>query len=60
MPEVGTIDYGPTTSVTPQLASLYPGQIPSDANSQFGFLARNTQPRIADATDGTSNTILLA
>lgn len=26
----------------------------------MGFLWRNTQPRISDATDGTSNTILLA
>ena len=55
-PIVAVSDYGPTTSVTPQLANLYPGQI----NAQVGFLARNTQPRISDATDGTSNTILLA
>ena len=33
-PVVGIIDYGPTTSVTPQLANLYPGQI----NAQVGFL----------------------
>ncbi len=59
-PIVGVIDYGPTTSVTPQLAGLYPGQIPGDANSQLGFLARNTQPHISDATDGTSSTIMLA
>ena len=59
-PVVGVSDYGPTTSVTPQLANLYPGQIPSDAGAQLGFLARNTQPKISDATDGTSNTILLA
>jgi prepilin-type N-terminal cleavage/methylation domain-containing protein/prepilin-type processing-associated H-X9-DG protein len=54
-PVVAVIDYGPTTAVTPQLAALYPGQV----QAQLGFLARNTQPRIGDVTDGTSNTILL-
>jgi prepilin-type N-terminal cleavage/methylation domain-containing protein/prepilin-type processing-associated H-X9-DG protein len=55
-PVVAVIDYGPITAVTPQLAALYPGQV----QAQLGFLARNTQPRIGDVTDGTSNTILLA
>jgi prepilin-type N-terminal cleavage/methylation domain-containing protein/prepilin-type processing-associated H-X9-DG protein len=55
-PVVGTSDYGPITSVTPQLAALYPGQI----YPGLGFLARNTHPTVADATDGTSNTILIA
>jgi prepilin-type N-terminal cleavage/methylation domain-containing protein/prepilin-type processing-associated H-X9-DG protein len=56
VPVVAIIDYGPITSVTPQLAQLYPSQI----NAGLGFLARNTRPRFADVTDGTSTTILLA
>jgi len=35
---------------------VYPGQV----HAQVGFLARNTQPRVGDVTDGTPNTILLA
>jgi prepilin-type N-terminal cleavage/methylation domain-containing protein/prepilin-type processing-associated H-X9-DG protein len=55
-PLVGTIDYGPITSVSQPLANLYPGQI----NALPGFLMRNSRPRIADVTDGVSNTILIA
>jgi prepilin-type N-terminal cleavage/methylation domain-containing protein/prepilin-type processing-associated H-X9-DG protein len=55
-PIVGATDYGPITGVTPQLAALYPGRI----YPGLGLLARNTHPTIADATDGTSNTILIA
>jgi prepilin-type N-terminal cleavage/methylation domain-containing protein/prepilin-type processing-associated H-X9-DG protein len=58
-PIVAVIDYGPTTSVSPQLAALYPGQI-ATADAALGFLARNTKPRFADVIDGTSNTIVLA
>jgi prepilin-type N-terminal cleavage/methylation domain-containing protein/prepilin-type processing-associated H-X9-DG protein len=56
VPVVGVIDYAATTGVTPQLAALYPGQI----HDLPGLLQRNSRPRIADVTDGTSNTILLA
>src|SRR5438067_3773557 len=59
-PVVATTDYGPITAVSPQLAALYPSQIPQDAAAQIGFLARNTKPTFADCTDGTSNTILIA
>jgi prepilin-type N-terminal cleavage/methylation domain-containing protein/prepilin-type processing-associated H-X9-DG protein len=55
-PVVAVTDYGPITAVTPQLAALYPGQI----QALPGFLERNAQPRFADVTDGTSNTILVA
>jgi prepilin-type N-terminal cleavage/methylation domain-containing protein/prepilin-type processing-associated H-X9-DG protein len=55
-PIVATTDYATITSVSPLLASLYPGQI----NAAPGFLMRNSRPRISDATDGTSNTILVA
>jgi prepilin-type processing-associated H-X9-DG protein len=55
-PLVATIDYAATTSVTPQLAALYPGQI----NADVGILVRNNVARITDVKDGTSNTILLA
>jgi prepilin-type N-terminal cleavage/methylation domain-containing protein/prepilin-type processing-associated H-X9-DG protein len=55
-PVVAISDYGPITSVTPQLAALYPGQIVAGV----GFLERNAHPRFGDVTDGTSNTILIA
>ena len=55
-PIVAITDYGPITAVTPQLAALYPGQIQARA----GFLERNTEARVAEVTDGTSNTILIA
>jgi prepilin-type N-terminal cleavage/methylation domain-containing protein/prepilin-type processing-associated H-X9-DG protein len=55
-PIVGVIDYAATTSVTPQLAALYPGQIHADV----GILVRNQIARITDVKDGASNTILLA
>jgi prepilin-type processing-associated H-X9-DG protein len=58
-PIVAVTDYGPITSVTPELAALYPGQI-ATGNAALGFLARNTRPTFADVTDGTSNTILIA
>jgi prepilin-type processing-associated H-X9-DG protein len=55
-PIVGVIDYAATTSVTPQLAALYPGRVYANP----GILIRNDTPRITDVTDGLSNTILLA
>jgi prepilin-type N-terminal cleavage/methylation domain-containing protein/prepilin-type processing-associated H-X9-DG protein len=55
-PIVAISDYGPITSVTPQLAALYPNQI----QALPGILERNAQPRFADITDGASNTILIA
>jgi prepilin-type N-terminal cleavage/methylation domain-containing protein/prepilin-type processing-associated H-X9-DG protein len=60
VPVVATTDYGPITSVHPQLASLYPNQIPQTAQEQLGFLARNTRPTFNDVPDGASNTILIA
>src|SRR5262249_27195920 len=56
VPVVAVIDYAAITSVTPQLAGLYPGLI----NAEPGILKRNSRPCFADVTDGTSNTILLA
>jgi prepilin-type N-terminal cleavage/methylation domain-containing protein/prepilin-type processing-associated H-X9-DG protein len=53
---VAVSDYGPITSVTPQLAALYPGQV----QALPGILERNAHPRMADVTDGLSNTILIA
>jgi len=55
-PEVAVTDYAATTSVTVQLAALYPGQIIAGP----GLLIRNAQARATDATDGLSNTIMLA
>ena len=55
-PIVGIIDYAAPTSVTPQLAALYPGLITPNA----GILIRNQRATIAGVTDGLSNTILLA
>jgi prepilin-type N-terminal cleavage/methylation domain-containing protein/prepilin-type processing-associated H-X9-DG protein len=55
-PLVGVSDYAATTSVSPQLAALYPGQIQAGP----GILIRNNKARIADVRDGLSNTILLA
>ncbi|HWG47209.1 MAG TPA: DUF1559 domain-containing protein [Gemmataceae bacterium] len=55
-PIVGVIDYAAPTSVTAQLASLYPGQIAPNS----GILIRNQTATIAGVTDGLSNTILLA
>src|SRR5262249_3637552 len=55
-PVAGVIDYAATTSVPPHLAALYPGQI----QARPGILIRNSRARIADVTDGLSNTILLA
>ena len=52
---VATTDYATITSVTPQLANLYPGQIIADV----GILERNAKPTLAQVTDGTSNTILV-
>jgi prepilin-type N-terminal cleavage/methylation domain-containing protein/prepilin-type processing-associated H-X9-DG protein len=60
VPVVAVTDYGPITSVHPQLAVLYPDQIPQTAQAQLGFLARNTKPTFSDVPDGTSNTILIA
>jgi prepilin-type processing-associated H-X9-DG protein len=54
-PIVGIIDYAAPTSVTPQLAALFPGQIVPNA----GILIRNQRATIAAVTDGLSNTILL-
>ncbi len=54
-PVVGTIDYGAICTVTPQLASLYPGQIAAGN----GILLRNSTSRITDIKDGTSNTLML-
>jgi prepilin-type N-terminal cleavage/methylation domain-containing protein/prepilin-type processing-associated H-X9-DG protein len=54
-PIVGIIDYAGPTSVTPQLAALFPGQIVPNA----GILIRNQRATIAAVTDGLSNTILL-
>ena len=54
-PVVATTDYATITSVTPQLANLYPGQIFADV----GILERNARPTLAQVTDGTSNTILV-
>jgi prepilin-type N-terminal cleavage/methylation domain-containing protein/prepilin-type processing-associated H-X9-DG protein len=55
VPVVAVTDYAPTTGVTPQLAALYPGRI----QALPGLLQRNSQPRLSDVSDGTSNTILL-
>jgi prepilin-type N-terminal cleavage/methylation domain-containing protein/prepilin-type processing-associated H-X9-DG protein len=55
VPVVGTTDYATITSVTPQLANLYPGQI----FPEVGILERNAKPTLAQVTDGTSNTILV-
>jgi prepilin-type N-terminal cleavage/methylation domain-containing protein/prepilin-type processing-associated H-X9-DG protein len=60
VPVVATTDYGPITAITPQLAALYPTQLPQTASAQLGFLARNTKPTFGDVADGTSNTILIA
>ena len=58
-PMVGTTDYATITSVDSSLKALLPSQV-INAGPQFpGFLARNTRPRIGDATDGTSNTLLV-
>ncbi len=55
-PVVAVTDYAATTSVTDQLAALFPGQI----NAGPGLLIRNARAYLTDATDGTSNTIMLA
>jgi prepilin-type N-terminal cleavage/methylation domain-containing protein/prepilin-type processing-associated H-X9-DG protein len=54
-PVVATTDYATITSVTPQLANLYPGQIIADV----GILERNAKPTLTQVTDGTANTILV-
>lgn len=54
-PVVATTDYATITSVTPQLANLYPGQVFADV----GILERNAKPTLDQVTDGTSNTILV-
>jgi prepilin-type N-terminal cleavage/methylation domain-containing protein/prepilin-type processing-associated H-X9-DG protein len=54
-PIVGVIDYAAPTSVSPNLAALYPGLISPNA----GILIRNQQATIAAVTDGLSNTIML-
>jgi prepilin-type N-terminal cleavage/methylation domain-containing protein/prepilin-type processing-associated H-X9-DG protein len=55
VPVVATTDYATITSVTPQLANLYPGQVIADV----GILERNAKPTLSQVTDGTSNTILV-
>jgi prepilin-type N-terminal cleavage/methylation domain-containing protein/prepilin-type processing-associated H-X9-DG protein len=54
-PVVATTDYATITSVTPQLANLYPRQILADV----GILERNAKPTLQQVSDGTSNTILV-
>jgi prepilin-type N-terminal cleavage/methylation domain-containing protein/prepilin-type processing-associated H-X9-DG protein len=54
-PVVATTDYATITSVTPQLANLYPGKI----LAEVGILERNAKPTLQQVTDGTSNTILV-
>jgi prepilin-type processing-associated H-X9-DG protein len=51
------IDYGPVFGAAPGLADL--GLI-DRAGSYQGVLARNVMNRVADITDGTSNTLLFA
>ncbi len=52
---VAVTDYAATAAVSPQLASLYPGQIVPGP----GMLARNERATIASVTDGLSNTIMI-
>lgn len=53
--EVAVSDYSPTISVATQLQTANLVDIAGD-----GLLPKNQEPRMADATDGLSNTILYA
>ena len=54
VPDVAITDYATISSVTPQLAATNPA-----IRALPGLLERNTQNRIGDVYDGTSNTLLL-
>src|SRR3954464_13694229 len=58
-PIVGTTDYATITSVDSNLqATLGAAVILAAGPSYPGFLERNGKPRITDAVDGTTNTLL--